>query len=68
MLKVSSSSGMKLESMSALNTTLSVTESPRPIVPPLNVTLPVKVVAPPTLRSLVTSTVPVNVDRPDIIN
>ena len=38
---------MKLESISALNTILSDIESPRPIVPPLNVTLPTNVDAPP---------------------
>ena len=46
---------MKLESISALNTILSDIESPRPIVPPLNVTLPTNVDAPPTLKSFSTS-------------
>ena len=50
-----------------MNTTLSVIESPRPIVPPLKVTLPVKVVAPPTLRSAVILT-SVNVAATPIIS
>ena len=40
---VSSSSGVILESTSALNTTLSVAASPSVIVPPLNVVVPVTV-------------------------
>ena len=41
---------MKLESISALNTTASLVESPSPITPPWKVTLPTKVDAPPTLK------------------
>ena len=62
-----------MESTSALNTILSVIESPRPIVPPLNVTLPTNVDAPPTLKSFSTSkllfksTNPVTVSPPPMV-
>ena len=51
---VSSSSGVILESTSALNTTLSVSASPSVIVPPLNVVVPVTVKFPPMLTFLAT--------------
>ena len=60
----SSSSGVILESTSALNTTLSVSASPSVIVPPLNVVVPVTVKFPPMLTFLATPTPPSMITAP----
>ena len=61
---VSSSSGVILESTSALYTTLSVSASPSVIVPPLNVVVPVTVKFPPMLTFLATPRPPSRTTAP----